>query len=142
MTNEQRDQLLQDVHDAVTRIEERCRCCHEATEDLQATTYGVNGEGGLRGRVHELEVMLREARRGRAILLAVASIMSGSLATLIVRKLMETFTSRPARGGCSAPAAASAWRSPPRGTRAGSPSSARTGPPRNTPRVAGRRGWP
>lgn len=53
MTNDQRDEMIQDTHDAVTRIETACCICRNTIQKHDKTLYG-NGRIGLTSKVNLL----------------------------------------------------------------------------------------
>ena len=57
MTPEHSNELLRDTHDAVIRIETRCKGCSTAITALQKTTYG-NGTTGLTTKVYAIMGLL------------------------------------------------------------------------------------
>ena len=78
MTNDERDRLLTEVHDAVVRIEERCKACRCDVSDLQTTLY--DPQTGLRDRMVITETERKSfSRTGGVVLAAGIAIIGGAV---------------------------------------------------------------
>jgi len=55
MTNEERDRLILEIHEAMGVLKAKCEPCQSFVQKIGNTIYGENGNRGLTSRVSVLE---------------------------------------------------------------------------------------